>query len=143
MSASLRLEGLAELRRGLETTAATFARSTLEPRVRGIAEVLARDVRSRYPSRTGALQSGLSVQVRSPLEVDIVSSARHAVLYDFGSRGPRYERKTGAHRGIMPRTEAFTSARRAARTRLLEQAADALRGLSIPGFTGTPEVRET
>jgi hypothetical protein len=142
VSASLRVEGVTELRRSLEQTAATVPRA-LTPRIRRVAEAIAADVRSRYPVRSGALAGGVRVQPVSSLEVAVVSTARHAILYDYGSQGPRYERRSGAHRGVMPRGLAFTEARRVGRGRFLNEAREALESLRIPGFVGSPEVRET
>lgn len=151
MSASLSLDGAKELADALTALPDEWARSTLAPIVRQSADSLAADVKSQYATnkRTsrnpGTLVERVVVEPgRDPrgLRAKVRTKAPHAHLYEYGTV-LRRTNETGASRGTMPANPVFVPTAIRWRARMVQRVAAAMRSLRIPGFTGTPEVRES
>lgn len=145
MSARLTLDGAREMVEALEALPDVLARDALAPIVRESAEGLAADVRSQYARVTGTLAERVVVEPgRDPrgLRAKVRTKAPHAHLYEYGTVGRRTN-QTGAYRGVMPARPTFIPAAIRAREQMGRRIVAALRALRIPGFTGTPEVRES
>lgn len=150
MSASIEIDVTA-LREALEAVPDTLRRETLGPIVRESAEGLAADLRGQYANtkRTsinpGTLASRVVVEPGRDgrgLLAKVRSKAPHAHLYEYGTV-QRRTNETGANRGTMPARPTFVPLAIRWRERMVRSAASALRSLRIPGFTGSPEVRES
>lgn len=105
MSASVKLEGLDELRAELRQLPETL-KSEAASIVLEAAESCKRETQAAYPSRTGNLRRGVTMNVdannRAGVSARVKSGAHHAHLYD--RQTPSNVRKTnsGANRGRMP-----------------------------------------
>jgi len=145
MSASLQLEGVAELRRALEDASDDLVDRTIHPVIAAAAQGLAEDVRQAYAAHavTGKLANTVMVDDRVDargLRASVRAKAKHAHLYEYGTVR-RVTNSTGANRGTMPAQPTFVPAAVRWRARMVEQVRSAMRSWRVPGFTGTPEVR--
>lgn len=88
---TIRVEGLAELRRALTRLGDIEARGDLRDGLKEAAGIVAREARSRVPSRTG--RAAASVRPVAGGNKAYVAGGKKAVPYygwlDFGSRTPR------------------------------------------------------
>lgn len=145
MSASLSLDGVKEIREALERLPEQLTRDEFGPIVRASAEGLAGELKSSYARVTGTLADRVVVEPGrsgNGLMAKVRSKAPHAHLYEYGTVRRRTN-ETGANRGSMPARPIFVPAAIRARERMVRACADAFRRLKIPGFSGTPEVRES
>lgn len=145
MSASLQLDGVAEMRAALEALPETLAREELGPIVRATADGLVSELKATYPKHDGVLADRVVVEdsrAGTGLRAKVRSKAPHAHLYEYGTVR-RFTARTGANRGTMPARPVFVPAAIRWRARMLRATVDALRRLKIPGFSGSPEVRES
>lgn len=150
MSASVHLDVRAMVET-LERLPRELSQQELAPLIRASAEDLATDVRRAYANtkRTsrnpGTLASRVVVEPGRDelgLRAKVRSKAPHAHFYEYGTVA-RFTNQTGAARGSMPALPTFVPAAVRARERMIRAAKTVLRRLRIPGFTGTPEVRES
>ena len=147
MSASLQLDGVRELVAALEALPDELRRNELGPVVSAHAEALVSELRATYPKHTGTLAARVAAEPSrkgDPLFWKVRSKAPHAHLYEYGTIG-RFTKGTGAYRGIMPEPAqpVFVPAAIRVRERMIRAVKGALQSLRVPGFTGSPEVRES
>lgn len=146
MSAGFQIEGFDELSRVIEALPEDFSRRELAPVVRSHSDGLATELRSAYTlGGTGTLASRVSVEPGKDafgLRMKVRSRAPHAHLYEFGTV-QRFTAGTGANRGTMPAKPTFIPAAIRWRERMKRAAKTALQSLRVPGFRGSPEVRES
>ena len=137
MSAELRLEGLAELRKTLEQLPTQMRREVLLPTVDAAADGLAADLRAAYPKGTATLADRVVVERGKGERIlaKVRSKAPHAHLYEYGTV-KRYTRETGANRGTMPASPTFVPLAMRWRARMMQEIAGRLRGLRVRGFDG-------
>lgn len=97
---SLRVEGLAELRRALRNAEDAEGLRELRDGLRNAAEVVARDARGRVPSRTGRTRGSVRAGVSGNRAFVIGGKARipHYGWLDFGTRNAR----SGNPRSVGP-----------------------------------------
>lgn len=142
MSATLTLDGVDALRRMLDEVPESFKAQALVPIVRESSEGMRAEVEGAYHKRTGRLASRVVVERQSnALRAKVRTKAPHAHLYEYGSIR-RYTRGSGANRGQMPAQPTFVPAAIRWRARMVDRVLAAMRGLRIPGLTGSPEVRQ-
>lgn len=146
MSAGFSFDGFDDLSRTIEALPDDLSRRELAPVVRSHADGLAAELRTAYDQGgTGTLAARVSAEVgRDPrgLRMKVRSRAPHAHLYEFGTVR-RFTAGTGANRGTMPAQPTFIPAAIRWRERMKRAAKTALQGLRVPGFHGSPEVRES
>ena len=146
MSAGFQLEGFDDLSRAIEALPEDLSRRELAPVVRSHSEGLAGELRSFYDKGgTGTLASRVVVEPGKDargLRMKVRSKAPHAHLYEFGTI-QRFTAGTGANRGTMPAQPTFIPAAIRWRDRMKRAAKTALQSLRVPGFTGSPGVRES
>lgn len=146
MSAGFQLEGFDALSRALETLPEDLSRRELAPVVRSHSDGLATELRSSYDQGgTGTLAARVVVEAgRDPrgLRVKVRSKAPHAHLYEYGTI-QRFTSGTGANRGTMPAKPTFIPAAIRWRERMKRATKTVLQSLRVPGFHGSPEVRES
>lgn len=146
MSAGFQLEGFDDLSRALEALPEDLARRELAPVVRSHSDGLAADLRTAYDQGgTGTLAARVSVEPgRDPrgLRMKVRSRAPHAHLYEFGTV-QRFTAGTGANRGTMPARPTFIPTAIRWRERMKRATRTVLQSLRVPGFHGSPEVRES
>jgi len=144
VSASLQLDGVAELRAALMALPEQMSRDEFRPLLQSHAESLAAEVRDAYPKVTGNLADHVKVDKGdvSSLRVRVRTTAKHAHLYEYGTVR-RFTAGTGANRGTMPARPIFVPAAIRWRARMVTATKAALQRMRIPGFTGSAEVRES
>jgi len=142
MSAEFKLDGMDEIRAALRTLPEQMTREEWGPIVTDAAGGMVGDLKAVYPRVSGALAGGVVVEHVSPLVAKVKSTAPHAHLYEYGTIA-RFTKDTGAARGAMPAKNVFAPAAIRWRERMVQRTKDSLRRMRIPGFTGTPEVRES
>jgi hypothetical protein len=68
-------------------------------------------IRSAYPAYTGNLRQHVTAKTRTRgpfgIDVQVRSGARHAKIFERGTRGRKRYTKKGYHRGIMPAGKVF------------------------------------
>jgi hypothetical protein len=68
-------------------------------------------IRSAYPVYTGNLRQHVTAKTttRGPFGIDVIvrNTARHAKIFEYGTRGRKRYTKKGWHRGIMPAGHVF------------------------------------
>lgn len=146
MSARFQLEGFDDLSRVIDDLPEALSRRELAPVVRSHADGLANELRASYQQGgTGTLASRVTSEVgKDPrgLRMKVRSRAPHAHLYEYGTI-QRFTAGTGANRGTMPAKPTFIPAAIRWRERMKRAAKTALQSLRVPGFRGSPEVRES
>lgn len=145
MSASFSLDGVKELQAALHALPNKLAQEELGPIVLSSAEGLASELKSSYAKVTGTLANRVVVEkgrAANGLRVIVRSKAPHAHLYEYGTVS-RFTNETGAARGSMPAKPTFVPAAVRWRARMMRATKDTLMRLRVPGFTGSPEVRES
>lgn len=128
------IAGLARMGEHVQREAAGITRSA--------AQVMAARVVSQYPSHTGTLRSRVVVESLSPLRQKVRSKAPHAHLFEKGTVNRRTA-STGANRGRMPARPTFIPEAVRARGRMVDELIALLKRQTVPGMTGTMEVRQS
>jgi len=146
VSAGFQFEGFDDLSRALEALPEDLSRRELAPVVRSHSEGLATDLRSAYDQGgTGTLAARVVVEPGRDLRglrMKVRSKAPHAHLYEYGTV-QRFTAGTGANRGTMPARPTFIPTAIRWRERMKRATKTVLQSLRVPGFHGSPEVRES
>lgn len=143
MSVQLKLDGVDALRRALADLPEVMTRQEWTPLLKDAAEALKSDLQAQYPKVTGTLANRVVVEDgRNPLTMKVRSKAPHAHIYEFGTIR-RFTREKGAFRGVMPAQPTFIPSAIRIRERMVRAVLETLRTMRIPGFGGSPEVRQS
>jgi Bacteriophage HK97-gp10, putative tail-component len=107
VAATLRIDGLAELRRALLALPPDLVREA-GVIVQAQAEAAAGEMARAYPVHTGNLRRGLRIEVRHDVgtaKAIVRNRAKHAWIFEKGTKPRRW--KTGKKTGTMPAGRVF------------------------------------
>ena len=110
MSVQLKITGLDEFRAALKKLPADLQREAAVI-VQATADAMAVDVLGQYAVKTGNLRSHVRVETTSDVVGGITSrvksTARHAWLYEHGTKGKKRQWANGKNTGVMPEKKIF------------------------------------